>query len=122
MDRYLDNTSPEPTTSQIQQNCYKTPEVSQFQALTYSSNYQYPTPPSDNEDSTVAYQHSKQTDVSPSSYYNSQQTSSSSSNSSPDNSHPTNISSTSRYKRRSRTTFSKSQVIFNFITITFKFN
>lgn len=117
MDRYLDNTSPEPTsqTSLLQQNCYKTPDFTQFHS-NYTT-YQYPTPPSDNEDSNAAAAvlayHSQATEISPS-YYNSQTQANKTSGSSSSDDSQQATASTSRYKRRSRTTFTKSQVSFFF--------
>lgn len=86
MDRYQDNTSPEPTITNL--SCYKTPEYTSYQ----TNQYQYPTPPSDTEDD-YRLSSDKQ---SPTTFYQTEK--------------PVTQTNSSRFKRRSRTTFSKQQL------------
>lgn len=51
MDSYRDNLSPEPSGPSLTNDCYKTPDIQQYQLNSaLNLNQLYPTPPSDNED------------------------------------------------------------------------
>ena len=131
--RYQDNTSPEPTAANPV-DCYRTPNLTHFMGL---PNYHlYPTPPSENEDSTTAsagsspylatYQmynssanpkteSSYRQAISPTSYNPSLSSNKSFEETancvvSPGEDKENTENATSRFKRRSRTTYSKHQV------------
>ena len=106
MDRYLDNVSPDPTSMPHPSSCYKTPDYHMHSSV----NMLYPTPPSDNDESlsNSAYKLS-QAEFTPT-LMNSHYANTNSKDEilpQPTNSVNTN---SSRYRRRSRTTYSKSQV------------
>ncbi len=130
--RFQDNLSPEPSdTTDLAQNCFKTPNINTFNSILSLNNGLYPTPPSDNEEhyhqqgsfytqyyeginstdtSTNTYQHSPELakNLYQTSFYSSPESTGSVHNQ--DQAPPASAHATSRFKRRSRTTFSKSQV------------
>jgi hypothetical protein len=130
MDRYQDNLSPEPASIHQQQqqqlafsNCFKTPDLNTFQSY---SHYQYPTPPSDNEE-TYQLNTNKMVNFTPPAPSTTTTTTTtvnnqnySQINKSLEEEMPAfeqqNQQACSRFKRRSRTTFSKTQVnLFRFM-------
>lgn len=134
MNRYQDNSSPEPNVGLNLNDCYKTPNIQQYNPML---NFQmYPTPPSDNDDSSLT-EHSNMIDKTkltpnlPSNYYNvsndfteshdgyqiyNQNNTSideyvTSKQTTPESVVQQSLSQNqSKFKRRSRTTYSKSQL------------
>lgn len=124
MNRYQDNTSPEPNIGLNLNDCYKTPNVQQYSSL-YPINQLYPTPPSDNDSSPVTDNSCKISSENFStpvlSYYDQNSFNSESQDGSfyrkisqeeknVQSNMETKPSSTSRFKRRSRTTYTKTQL------------
>lgn len=126
MDRYNDNVSPDPSSMLKINNCYKTPELTNSHYSLHSGMNGhfplYPTPPSENDESNSSYGNEiyskKQNEFTPviSNHYNPmhdnnleddiQQTGNVQVNKTTEMSN----ANSSRYRRRSRTTYSKSQL------------
>ncbi len=128
--RFQDNISPEPSnTTDLSQNCFKTPNINTFNSIVSFNSSLFPTPPSENEDN---YHHQnsfynpyyENIDATNNSTYHSPELvkniyqtqlysspeSACSVQKTQDQVPSASIQITSRFKRRSRTTFSKSQV------------
>lgn len=122
MNRYQDNISPEPNIGLNLNECYKTPNLQQYSSV-YSINQLYPTPPSDSDSSPATEQSSKISTDNFSTpilgYYDQNSFNNESQDGSlyrkihheEKNAQPNvDLKSTSRFKRRSRTTYTKTQL------------
>lgn len=132
MDRYSDNVSPDPSSMIKINNCYKTPELTNthYHSLNSGMNGHfplYPTPPSENDESNSSYgneiySNKKQNEFTPviGNHYNPMHENSLDDDVSQNIQQTSNVQvnrtteasnvNSSRYRRRSRTTYSKSQL------------
>ena len=118
MDRYHDNVSPDPNSMIHPNNCYKTPDYHLHSGLSLHQNALYPTPPSDNDDTSSNSSYILSTDLrksqndfmsTPTILSNQYSSNIANGEEVQQVTNPVNTNS-SRYRRRSRTTYSKSQL------------
>ena len=133
MDRFNDNVSPDPSSMIAMGQCYKTPELTSHYSMHASDvNFAalFPTPPSDNDESNSSYlnetfnkpDHSGFTPITSNHHRHHYSQQMNESGGLDDEARPskatgtqmakseTALANSSRYRRRSRTTYSKSQV------------